>query len=179
MKTLIASITVTIGLLAPAVANSPSPGETPTPTPTIMGGCNHAGWNTEIYRFCGARESMIERVSNLPPEIVQRRVFAQITQGDSGAEIKLYERQASGSFKVTFWHKDETSDLMTAADRAIVTNKGVNCVGEQVKDVLLKELGQGTAKENVPAPATPAAAFVHSLKEAKGQYIQTIIIVLC
>src|SRR5690242_10661963 len=52
---------LSIGLLSPVMATDPEPSETPsaTPTPIIKGGCNLSSWNTEVYRFYGARDSII------------------------------------------------------------------------------------------------------------------------
>jgi hypothetical protein len=181
MNKQIAALILSISLLSLARASDPSPTETPTPTqsPIIMGGCNLASWNTELYRFYGSRDAMIESVSKLPAEILTRRVFIQVTQGDSSAKITLYERQADDTFTVTQWTERQTSHLLAEIDRAIVANKGVNCVGEQVQNVLYKELGKGEMVAGVAAPVSAKAAFAHSLKETKGLFMQTAIWVLC
>ena len=68
---------------------------------------------------------------------------------------------------------------ITEIDKAIIDNKGVNCVGEQVKTVLKKELGKGEVSPPAAAPETPKAAFAHSVKEASGEFIKSTVIVLC
>lgn len=183
MKKRLSVVAMTLALLAHPSAYSqeptPSPEETPTPPRTVMGGCNHSGWNTEVYRFYGAKETLIEKVTQLPREILKRRVFLQVTQGDSVAEIKLFERQPNGTFNVTEWTKKDSADLFTDIDRAIMANKAVDCVGEQVTGVLIKDLKKGRTTEGVSAPESPKSAFSHSIRQISGEFIQTTIIVMC
>jgi hypothetical protein len=71
------------------------------------------------------------------------------------------------------------SRLLADIDKAIVANKGVNCVGEQVKSVLGKELKAGKVSEGVPAPESPKAAFAHQVNEAKGEFIKSVVFLFC
>jgi hypothetical protein len=132
-----------------------------------------------VYRFYGAKDNLIEKVSQLSGDILRRRVFLQVTQGNSVAEIKLFERQPNGTFNVTQWAKKNSSDLFTEIDHAIMANKAVNCTGEQVIGVLLKHLNKGDTTEGVSAPESPKSAFMHSIKNITGEFIQTTIIVMC
>jgi hypothetical protein len=141
--------------------------------------CNYSSWNPELYCFYGAKDKIAEKLANIPAKLSERRVFLQVTQGDSRADVKLYERQKDGTFTVTEWGTKQTSRLLAEIDRAIVANKGVNCVGEQVKAVLGKELKEGKVSKAVPAPASPEAAFAHSVKEATGEFIKSTVIILC
>src|SRR5438093_4193400 len=153
---------------------------TPTPTPISKGGdCKQSSWNTELYGFCGAKPAMIEKIASIPVNLSERRVFLQVTQGDSSGEVKLYERQKDGTFTVTEWSNGQTFKLLPKIDKAIFENKGVNCVGEQVTAVLRKELGPGKVSQGVAAPESPAAAFSHSVKNASGEFIRTTIVILC
>ena len=176
-------MTVIIVLQGGASAYDPEPTESPTPTPTAtpitLGGCNRSSWNPELYRLYGAIDTIVEKLSKIPADLSGRRVFLQVTQGDSSADIKLYERQKDGTFTVTEWTEKQTSHLLAEIDQAIVANKGVNCVGEQVKGVLAKELKEGKVSTGVAVPVSPEAAFAHSVKEASGDFIQTTIVILC
>jgi hypothetical protein len=155
---------------------------TPTPTTTpilIAGDCRNSSSNTELYGFCGAKDMILKKLGGLPAEIVKRRVFLQITQGSSSGEVKLYERQGNGKFTVTTWSKGETSALLGDVDKTMFDNKGVNCVGEQVTAVLHNKLGEGSVTPDVDAPANPAAAFSHSIKNASGDFVRTVMVILC
>jgi hypothetical protein len=154
--------------------------QSPSPTPKVFS-CLLSSWSPELYSFYGAKDVIAEKLANIPAKLSERRVFLQVTQGDSRADVKLYERQKDGTFTVTEWASSSLlADILLAdIDRAIVTNKGVNCVGEQVKAVLAKVLGEGKVSKAVPAPASPEAAFAHSVKEASGEFIKSTAIILC
>ena len=175
---------IAAALLGKASAYDPEPTQTPTPTPTpiVMGGCHKASWNPELYSFYGAKGTILKKIAQIPTKLSERRVFLQVTQGDSSAvrpstvDIKLYEQQEDGTYTVTEWTnewtKKQTSHLIAKIDGAICDNHGVNCVGEQVKAVLKRELGGGKAFPPAAAPETPEAAFKHSVDNASGEFIE-------
>lgn len=141
--------------------------------------CRHSSWNPELYSFYGAKDTILEKLANIPTKPSEHRVFLQVTQGDGSADVKLYEQQSDGTFTVTEWTPKQTSDLLADIDKAIVANKGVNCVGEQVKGILAKQLKEGKVSKEVPAPESAKAAFTHPVKEATGDFIKSAVIVLC
>jgi hypothetical protein len=171
------AILLAAALLGGAPVNAQNP--TPTISPIMGRDCTQQSQNTEFYGFCGAKAVTLEKVEGLPTEIVKRRVFIQITQGSSSGEVKLYERQKDGTFTVTIWSTAQTSGVLGDVDKTMFENKGVNCVGEQVTAVLRKKLGTGNVTTGVAAPETPAAAFSHSIKDAKGEFVRTVVVVLC
>ena len=158
---------------------------TPSPSPSgspVMGrDCVSQSQNTELYGFCGDKATILAKLAGLPAELVERRVFLQITQGSSSGEVKLYERQQDGKFTVTTWSAAQTSSLLADVDKTMFDNKGVNCVGEQVTAVLRKKLGKekGKVTTGVAAPETPSAAFSHSIKDASGDFVRTVMVFLC
>lgn len=141
--------------------------------------CAHSSWNPELYSLYGAKDTIVEKLSKLPLKLSERRVFLQVTQGESSANVKLFEKQKDGTYTVTEWTTKQTASLLAAIDEAIVANKGVNCVGEQVKAVLEKELKDGKVLKGVAAPASSAAAFAHAVKEATGDFIKCTLSMLC
>ena len=141
--------------------------------------CVNSSWNPEAYNLYGAKDIMVEKLGKLPLKLSERRVFLQITQGDSSASIKLYEKQKDDTYTITEWTTKQSSGLLADIDHAIVANKGQYCVGEQVKAVLAKALKDGKVVKAVPAPATSEAAFAHAIKEASGDFIKCAIIMLC
>jgi hypothetical protein len=141
--------------------------------------CQASSWNPELYSFYGAKDTIAEKLAKIPAKLQERRIFLQVTQGDSSADVKLYERQENGTFTVTEWTTKQTSRLLADIDKEILANKGVNCVGEQVKGVLGKGLGKGRVTSGVAAPASPQAAFAHPVKEASGEFIKSTVVILC
>jgi hypothetical protein len=177
------TLTVTAAAAALFIVTSAYAQSTPTPTPTSKGGCLNASWNTELYGFCGAKPAILEKIARIPVKLSERRVFIQITQGSSSGEIKLYERQQDGKFTVTTWSIPETFGLFADIDKAIFDNKGVNCVGEQVTDLLRKRLKNENVTPNVTPnvapPVSTTAAFKHSIDQAQGEFIETKVVILC
>jgi hypothetical protein len=170
--------TLIVTLIAAALLGKASAYD-PEPTSTPKGGCHQASWNPELYSFYGAKGTILEKLAQIPTNLSERRVFVQVTQGDSSVNIRLYERQDNGTYTLTEWTKKQTPDLIAKIDNAICDNKGANCVGEQVKSVLAKELKEGEVTPNAEAPVSPQAAFSHSVKDASGKFIKTTIVILC
>jgi hypothetical protein len=152
---------------------APSPSASPRDT------CNYNSLHPEWYTFYGDKDHVGDKVSSLQSKLSEHRVFLQITQGDKSATVKLFERQKDGSFTVTDWDAKQTGKLACEIDKAIMDNKGVNCVGEQIKATIVKALHAGKTIHSVAAPETPAAAFGHSIKQAKGDFIKSTIILAC
>jgi hypothetical protein len=48
-----------------------------------------------------------------------------------------------------------------------------------MKAAIVKALNKGKVSHSVAAPETPAAAFGHSIKAAKGDFIKCAVIVAC
>lgn len=154
-------------------------GEEPSPSPPIDA-CNYSSWNPDAYCFYGEKAKIVDKLSNLSTaKLSERRVYLQITQGESSGDVKLYERQKNGTFTVTEWTTPDTSHLLTEFDKVIIANKGVNCVGEQIKSLLGKELKQGKVSEGVAPPESFKAAFAHSVNAAKGAFIRSMVLLAC
>jgi hypothetical protein len=130
-----------------------------------------------MHTLYGHQDIILEKLSDWSAKPSDHRVFVQVTQGKTG-NVKLFEQSKDGSYTVTEWSPRETSELIVAIDKAITANKGVNCVGEQIKAVLRK-LGKGKTVEGVAEPASASAAFAHAVKEAQGDFIKTVIVFGC
>jgi hypothetical protein len=173
---LLIALLVTVGSVNVASGEDPSPNPTSTP---VGSNCNKQSWSPEMHTFYGSKDVILEKLGNWSAKPSEHRVFVQITQGPKGGDVKFFERSgSSGSYTVTEWSALETSKLVEALDKAIMANKGVNCVGEQMKAVLEK-LGKGTKTNDVAEPASVSAAFSHAVKEASSDFIKTVIIFGC
>lgn len=168
--------------LAIAAAEDPSPGPSPTPTP-YWEHCPLNSASVEVHSFYGSKETVAKKVSDLPENLSERRVFLQITQsgrtdGDDTA-VKLFEQQKDGSFTVTEWTKVKAPGLFDEVDDAIIKNKGKNCVGEATKAVLTKKLGPGKPAASLKAPVSPKDAFAPSVQDASGDFIKSTVFFTC
>ncbi len=167
---------VCVALSAAALAScapfKPPPGVT-------SGRCQHQSWNPEVYTYYGEPAIIIQKLASVPVTLSERRVFVQITQGESSADVRLFEQQEDKSFTVTEWTTKQSSLLLAKIDKAITANQGINCVGEQVEGTLASALKEGKVTKGVPAPVSTQAAFAHPVKNASGKFIKVIIYVLC
>jgi hypothetical protein len=163
---------------------SPSPSLSPSPSATPKGTrCEQSSASVEVHSFYGSKEIVTEKVATLPIDLSERRVFLQITQsgrtGGGMTDVKLFEWQKDGSFAVTQWTKGTAPDLFDKLDNAIIKNKGTNCVGEAMKEVLTKNLGTGKPATPLAAPTSTRDAFGPSVQDASGDFFKTIIIFGC
>jgi len=174
--TLIAS-----GSLAVAAAENPSPSPTLAPSPTASPGprCQQMSWSPELYGFYGKKQTVIDKLAQIPTPISEHRVVVQITQGHATGDVRLFEQQKDGTFTVTQWATRQSSDILAGIDKTIMDNKGRDCVGAAIKEVLTKKLGTGKTLEPLAAPGSSKDAFEPSIQAASGDFIKTVIIFGC
>jgi hypothetical protein len=158
--------------------------QSPSPTASMGPVCELSSRDVEVYGFYGTKEIVAKRVANLPVNLSDRRLFLQITQsGRTDGEkiqVKLFEKQKNGSdFTVTEWKKGKAPGLFDAIDKAIIQNKGKQCVGEAIKAVLTKKLGPGRTLSPLGASTSPEAAFKPSVHDTSGDFIKSVVILGC
>jgi hypothetical protein len=163
------------GALAATDLAPPSPEGSPGPR------CRATGWSPEAYTNYGKKDTIIKKFAYIPTDLSTRRVFLQVTQGNSGGDVRLYEQQKDGTFSVKEWKpkQKQTSTLLASIDAKITFNLGKTCVGTEVEKLLTDELGPGTSMSAAPASVLPKQAFAPSLDEVSGGYIKTTVIILC
>lgn len=168
--------------LAVAAAENPSPSPTPALSPTATPGgprCQQMSWSPELYGFYGKKQTVIDKLAQIPTPISEHRIVVQITQGDATGDVRLFEQQKDGTFTVTQWATRQSSDILAGIDKTIMDNKGRDCVGAAIKEVLTKKLGTGKTLEPLAAPGSSKDAFEPSIKAASGDFIKTVIIFGC
>jgi hypothetical protein len=168
---------------SPSVALSPSPSEAPpaaSPTPTH---CPENSASVEVHSFYGSKKTVVEKVADLQVNLSGRRVFLQITQSgrtkSANTAVKLFEQQKDGSFTVREWTETKAPGLFDEIDDAIIKNKGKNCVGKAIEDVLTQKLGTGKTARPLTAPVSPKDAFTPSVEDASGDFIKSVVIFGC
>ena len=122
-------VTLLVALLGSTFAaeysQTPTPTATPTrPPPKPSGACRNNAWNPETYGFYGAKKTILEKLPKIPETapFADRRVFVQITEGESGVEVKLFERQDNGTFTTTVWTREKGGRLICDIDDRIMDN---------------------------------------------------------
>lgn len=136
-----------------------------------------------MHSFYGIKKTVTEKVTDLPANLSERRVFLQITQSGKTdkppTDVKLFEQQKDGGFTVTIWTKAEFPGLFDKLDRAIIQNKGESCVGEAMRKVLTDKLGDGKLATPLVAPTSTKDAFGPSVQDASDDFVKTIVIFGC
>lgn len=143
--------------------------------------CVTAAWDCQVYSFFGSPETVTENLTRLPADLVERRVYLLAVQGPEQAEVRVFERgsleDAEGT--VAVWEGESLDGLIGRITDTLIANRGVHCPGEQVSTVLHADREFAT-QGPIPIPATPRAAFVHSLKGyGQDDFVQASVIVLC
>ena len=170
---------VVAAFLGGASVHAQSPSPSPSGSPIIKWDCAASSQNTELYGFCGKKDSILKKVADLPAEIVERRVFVQITQGSKSGEVKLFVRKENNKFTVTRWERKDTFELLPKIDTAVFENKGLHCVGEKVITKLQQNLKKPTeVQQDVDVPS-PEAAFKESVQSTDGEPVRTTVWILC
>ena len=122
---------------------------------------------------------MTANLASLPEELIQRRVYMLMIQGEQRAEVRVFERFDLEDTDATMgtWSDDSLGDLMTQPSEVLVANKGVHCPGEQVKATLTAEREFGGP---FPAPTSAAEAFWPALAGFGGdRFVHATVALLC
>jgi hypothetical protein len=174
--TLIVALMASV-LLCSVSAQTASPISPPTSSPGPR--CKAASWSPEQYTFYGEKDPIVGKLSNLPIKLSDHRKFLHVTQGKSRADVKFYEQEENGKFTVTEWTPKQTAVLLATIDHAIVVNKGEDCVGKQVKDVLRRLLKDGKTSSGVDVPDSLYEALGPPVEQASGEFLKSVLIILC
>src|SRR6516165_1385109 len=128
-------------------------------------GCRKASWEPEVFSFYGDPDAVSAKLKNFEMNLPDRRVFLFMIETTNAAQLSLFElaKESKGgdTFHVWSWKGQSASDLREKATDTILANRGVLCVGEQIKS-LVKGLNPDD-KGEIPAPRTALAAFGHEI----------------
>jgi hypothetical protein len=182
MKNHILVVTLIAGAsLAVTSAEDPSPSPSATASPGTR--CPVSSASVEVHSFYGSKKTVTGNVADLPVTLSERRVFLQITQSGrtdgANTAVKLFEQQGDGSFTVREWTEVKASGLFDALDDAIIKNKGKNCVGKEIEDVLKDKLGTGKTARPLKAPVSPKDTFAPSVQGASEDFVKSVVIFGC
>ncbi|MEU7039493.1 hypothetical protein AB0A77_00325 [Streptomyces varsoviensis] len=143
--------------------------------------CKAAAWDCQSHEFMGSPETVMTNLVGLPDELVARRVYMLMVQGDSRCEARVFERfnldDAEGT--VSSWSETDVPKLVTQITEVLVANRGVHCPGEQVRATLETER-EVHVSAPAPAPRTAAEAFgpiVDGFRDDK--FVRATVMVLC
>jgi hypothetical protein len=144
--------------------------------------CAVAAWDCQSHGFLGSPATVAANLAGLPDEVVRRRVYMLMIQGDARAEARVFERFAVEDRDATVarWSDSHLGGLVTQVTEVLVTNRGVHCPGEQVKAVLADGEREFSVEGPAPAPATAKEAFLPAMEAYKDdRFVQATVMILC
>jgi hypothetical protein len=147
-----------------------------------LAGCKEQSWTPEVFSFYGDPAAVAAKLNNFDMNLPNRRVFMFMIETTNDAQISLFElakesKDDNSMFHLWTWKGKSASDLREKATETILANRGVLCVGEQIKS-LVKGLNPDD-KGDIPAPKTALAAFGHTVHGYGSDYIRLTVFLLC
>jgi len=144
-------------------------------------GCAAMAWDCQSHTFMGSPETVMNAIATLPDDLIGRRVFMAMVQGDNRAEAHFFERfnieDTEGT--VSSWENDNLDGMVSQITEVLAGNRGVHCPGEQVKAALDGDREFSVAAP-IPAPKTATAAFAPVIDGFKGDsFVQVTVMALC
>jgi hypothetical protein len=145
-------------------------------------GCKKQSWTPEVFSFYGDPAAVTAKLNNFDMNLPNRRVFLFMIETTHDAQISLFELSKDGKddnsmFHLSTWKGKSASGLREKATETILANRGIYCVGEQIKG-LVKGLNPDD-KGDLPAPKTALAAYGHTIHEYGSEYIRLTVFLLC
>ncbi|MEV0280781.1 hypothetical protein AB0I22_30940 [Streptomyces sp. NPDC050610] len=143
--------------------------------------CKAAAWDCQSHQFMGSPETVLTNLVALPDELVGRRVYMLMIQGEGRSEARVFERfnleDTEGT--VATWPETDVPGLVTQITEVLVANRGVHCPGEQVKATLETERELHVSAPG-PAPRTAADAFGPLMDGFRDdKFVRATVLVLC
>jgi hypothetical protein len=141
-------------------------------------GCEAESWSPEVFSLYGDPDTVLRKLNKIEMDLPNRRVFMFSVESKDYAELAFYERTAKERVTVSRWRGKPESRLHESISQAIIDNRGVNCVGEQTKQIV-KKLPDLKTEGDIPVPANGRAAFSHAVRDRGGDYVRTTIYLMC
>jgi hypothetical protein len=134
----------------------------------------------ETFAVYGRPSVVTSKLANYNLDLASRRVFVVIQQTEGNSEVMFYEKAKQG-FDVWQLQGDAAEKFTNVLDKTIMSNRGINCVGEQAK-AQLRLLGGKDMKPlgRTSDPASAIAVTNHLLKPLKDDaFVHLTIVCLC
>ncbi len=148
------------------------------PRPRPMPGCARASFSPEVITFYGDSKAVLAKLDNYQAHLEDRRVYMFVAETGNSAEAALFERSGAKNVHVSHWRGNSISELRDQISTTVLANRGIACVGEQVKSAVLKTLHTDDLGV-IPAPVTMRAAFGHNVKAYGSDYMRVTVYLLC
>ena len=142
-------------------------------------GCHYRSWTPEVFSFYGDPAQVTVKLDNFDMDLPNRRILMFIVETTNEAQLSLYELNPKevDKFHLWTWKGKSARDLREKATETILANKGIECVGDQIKG-LVKGL-KPDVKGDMPGPKTARDAFGPVILGYGTEYIRLTVFLLC
>ena len=142
--------------------------------------CSEASFAPEVQQFYGTPGSIQRKLQDASMQLERRRVYLLLVESDDSAQLTLFDRVSAEDplVRVSQWQGASAGALREELSAAIMQNRGIACIGEQSKRMVLAKF-EPHELARISAPITARAAFSHLLNVYQGQYIRTTVFLLC
>ncbi|MFF3272569.1 hypothetical protein ACFYWU_16820 [Streptomyces chrestomyceticus] len=140
--------------------------------------CRQYSWTPEVHDLYGDPESILRKVDALNMELAERRIFVLLTESEGHAQLRFFEQVEGKKYAISAWSGESLDGVGGAIGDTILKNKGINCVGEQVRGLLARF--PMVSPTTVPAPANARAAFAHTIRaHGEDTFMRATFALLC
>jgi hypothetical protein len=152
----------------------------PSDKPFLNAACSEASFAPEVHQFYGTHRSIQQKLDGAEMGLDSRRVYLLLLESDNSASLTVFDRPSAEhqTVSISQWQGRTASDLREQLTNAILENRGVACIGEQAKRVVLARYSPRPIAR-ISAPVTARAAFSHLLNTAAGEYVRATVFLLC
>jgi hypothetical protein len=142
-------------------------------------GCRTASWEPEVLSFYGDPATVLTKLDNYGVNLPNRRIYIFLVESKGSAELSLFELadEKNNEFQVWHWKGNSADTLREEATETILANRGVACVGKQIKSLVMKLNPEDQGK--IPAPESASAAFGHAVRRFDDRYVRATAFLLC
>jgi hypothetical protein len=142
-------------------------------------GCRTNSWEPEVLSYYGDSATVLRKLDNYEMNLPKRRIFMFLAESKGSAELSIFELadEKTNEFHVWHWKGNAAGNLREEATETILKNRGVACVGKQIKSLVMKLNPEDQGA--IPAVASATAAFGHAIRTFDAQYIRTTVFLLC
>jgi hypothetical protein len=142
-------------------------------------GCRTNSWEPEVLSYYGDSVTVLRKLDNYEMNLPKRRIFMFLAESKASAELSLFELadEKKNEFHVWHWKGNSAGDLREEATETILKNRGVACVGKQIKSLVMKLKPEDQGE--IPAVTSATAAFGHAIRTFDAEYIRTTVFLLC
>jgi hypothetical protein len=145
------------------------------PGPTFP--CSTASFSPEVTTYYGDSGAVIDKIDNAQINVENRRAYMVLIETKDSAELAFFERHGK-NITVRHWSGKTAGDFREVAAKLILENRGIACIGEQLKHVVIQQFHPENLGD-IPVPVSLRSASAHAIQQHGSQYMRVTAFLLC